>query len=83
MIENTIRIEQGQIRTVKDCLESKYQRKIPRDHQSLPWLVEHAVQCINRYHVGKDGKTSYQRRKGREFNTKVAEFWGMRLVFVA
>ena len=74
MIENTIRIEQGQIRAVTDCLEAKYQRKIPRDHQSIPSLVEHAVQCINRYRIGRDGKSAYQRVKGPQFNVRVAEF---------
>ena len=30
MIENTIRVEQGQIRTLRDGIESRYKKKIDR-----------------------------------------------------
>ena len=38
LIENTIRTEQGQIRTIRDGLEARYGRKIGREHHSLPWF---------------------------------------------
>ena len=74
LIENTIRTEQGQIRAVKDGLDTRYERKVSREHHSLPWLVEHSAQCLNRYMVGRDGKTAYERAKGRPFRVPAAEF---------
>ena len=43
-IENAIRTEQGLFRIIRDRLEARYKRKIPRDHPALPWMVEHALQ---------------------------------------
>jgi hypothetical protein len=31
----------------------------------LPWLIEYASVLLNRYMVGKDGKTAYERLKGK------------------
>ena len=40
----------------------------------MPWLVEAAAWTLNRYLVGKDGKTSYERVKGKSFELPVVEF---------
>ena len=73
-IENAIKQVQGQIRTMKDCLESRIATKITGEEAIFPWFVSHAAATINRYHVGQDGKTAYQRWKGKEFRREVAEF---------
>ena len=46
-IENAIRQTQGQIRAIKDCLESRLGRKITGDEVIFPWLVSHAAATIN------------------------------------
>ena len=64
-IERAIQYVEGQIRTMKLDFESHLGEKIPSDHNSIPWLVEYAAVLINRGQVGKDGKTAYERLKGK------------------
>merc|ERR1712240_75927 len=73
-VENAIRQVQGQIRTIKDCLQSRIGVKINGDEAIFPWLVSHAAATINRHHVGQDGKTAYQRWKGKPFRREITEF---------
>jgi hypothetical protein len=40
----------------------------------MAWLVEHAADVLNRYGIGKDGRTPYQRLKGRKFMGNMLKF---------
>ena len=40
----------------------------------MSWLVVHAGDVINKFRVGQDGKTSYERAKGKAFKREVVEF---------
>ena len=73
-VESAVRQVQGQIRTMKDALESRYGERIARDSHILPWLVMHAAATITRYRKDADGITAYRRWKGKEFKRAVAEF---------
>ena len=64
-IENAIKQIQGQIRTMKDCLDSRLGMKLTGEETIFPWLVSHAAATINRHHVGQDGETAYRRWKGK------------------
>ena len=81
-IEITVKIVEGQIRTLKCQLEHHLKQEIPVDHPLLPWLVRHAGATISRYQKGRDGMTAYRRLKGRDFVRNVIEFgecvWYMR-----
>ena len=72
--ENAILQVQGQFRVIKDALESRIGVRITGEATCVPWMVSHAAALINRYHVGLDGKTNYQRWKGKRFAREVAEF---------
>ena len=74
MVEAAIKQVQGQIRTMKDALETRYGGRIPEDHQCIPWLVQHAAQTMNRRRVDAYGVTPYKRWKGRKFGAHVTEF---------
>ena len=65
-IERAIQDEEGQIRTVKADLESKIGTKISSSHDIVPWLVEYAAVLLNRGQVGADGRTAYERLKGKK-----------------
>ena len=52
---------EGQVRVLKDGFEARLCKKVPSDHAALAWLVEFAAVLINRYEVGHDGKTPYER----------------------
>ena len=40
----------------------------------IPWMVEATAWALNRYEVGKDGKTTYESIKKKAFVPPVAEF---------
>ena len=64
-IENANRTVAAQIRTMRSALNTNLGCKVHRDHTSMTWLVKYAGTLINMFHVGKDGRTAYQRRKGK------------------
>ena len=39
--------------------------KLPLDSNLVPWIVRWAGICHSRYAVGKDGRTAYERMRGR------------------
>ena len=46
-------------------IEDGVDDKIPLDATIIPWIVRWAAICHSRYAVGKDGKTAYERLRGR------------------
>ena len=43
-------------------------------HPITTWIVNHAADVINKFQMGKDGKTSYERVKGKSFKKELVEF---------
>ena len=43
-------------------------------HPMLTWLVQHAADCLSKHQIGEDGKTAYERLKGKKFSRAVVEF---------
>ena len=64
----------GQVRTLKMSLETRYNRKIGEGHNILPWLIMYAAMLINICSIGEDGKTAYERRRGKKFKRELPEF---------
>ena len=65
---------QGQVRSLKLCLESRCKREILEDHPIWPWAVMYAAMLINICLVGEDGRTPYERRKGNRVKKELSEF---------
>ena len=74
VIERGVQTAEGQIRVLKDALESRIESKIPAEHSVIAWLVEFAGVLVNRYEVGHDGKTSYERLHGKASKLLGLEF---------
>ena len=55
-------------------MEEKYDIKLPKDHVILPWLVKYSGLALNVGSVGEDGKTAYERRRGKKFLRVLPEF---------
>ncbi len=66
LIENAIKSLEGMIRTTKDHIETKMKEKIAKDSPLFAWIVEAVGTMITRYRIGQDGKTPYQRLKGKK-----------------
>ena len=74
VIENAIGRVQGQIRTVRDALESRIGERVKGNDGVFTWLVRNAAASMNRYQVGSDGRTAHERLRGRRFRRDMAEF---------
>ena len=80
MIGSRIKQVQGQTRTLKDALSSRYGVKIPEDHECLPWLIRHAAFLRSRLKKDDSGRTPYEKWKGKPFKAPLVEF-GERVMY--
>ena len=62
------------VRTHKFALEQKLKRKLPSKQLIMTRLVEHGADVLNKYLVGKDGRTAYERVKGKTYSGEMYEF---------
>ena len=72
--ERAIQSVEGQARVMKNALEDRLGVRLPAKHPIMPWLFEWSALVLNRYEVGKDGRTSYERCKGKKAKTLGLEF---------
>ena len=77
VVERGIQTCEGQIRVLKDALEARIRDKVKSDHPVLTWLVEFAAVLVNRYEVGHDGKTPFERSRGKKSKMLGLEFGEM------
>eukprot|EP00974_Lingulodinium_polyedra_P066499 6436566-Lingulodinium_polyedra.AAC.1 len=59
---------------MKEALGSRYGERIPPNNPVVSWLPRHVGATLTRCIVGTDGKTAYERMRGRRFRKEVAEF---------
>lgn len=74
VIERAVQAIEGQARTIELALESRIGSEIPSDHDVVPWIFEYAATTINKGQVGADGKTAYERLKGKPAHLSGLEF---------
>ena len=72
--ERAVRTLVGLVRTLLLALQARMGETIDPACPIMWWLVEHAATLFRRYSIGSDGRTSYERSKGRRCNRKVFEF---------
>ena len=72
--ERAIQSVQGQVRVLKLALEKRWGMAIPHRHAVVPWIMEYAGFLLNTFEVGHDGKTSFERLKGRKSKVLGIEF---------
>ena len=78
--EATVGIVAGHVRTMKSALEAKIGLRISVERAIIKWMVEYAGVAYTRFKVGEDGRTAYQRLKGRRFGKPVVEI-GERVMY--
>ena len=66
-------------RSHRSAIEVWAKTKIKADHALVPWLVRHSAYVVTRTRIGSDGRTAYQRMKGRRSIEKLAPFAETRL----
>ena len=65
-IERAIQQVEGQIRTLRDALESNLGIKLRTDDCVVPWMVAHAGNLLTLYEIGPDGRSPFQRLRGAQ-----------------
>ena len=73
-IEAAVKEVRGMIKTLKSCLEDRIKEELPADAVILLWLIEYAGVNISRQKVHSDGKTSYEKLKGKKCSRSICEF---------
>ena len=73
-VEKAIQTVEGLTRTMKLSLEKKINKFIPSRHPLMTWLVEHVADILNKYVVGKDGRTAHERIRGKKYHGEMVEF---------
>ena len=74
VIERGIQSLQGQLRTMRSALEEKLGVVLCVEHGVWRWMTEYATFLLNRGEVGHDGKTAYERCKGKRGKIPGIEF---------
>ena len=72
--ERAVRSIEENVRLQKLALEERLGEKLPITHRAFPWLIEHAVDVLNKLQVGKDGRTAFERLKGKKFRGLLLPF---------
>ena len=74
LAERSVRTLEEQTRAFVVALEAHIKFKIPSTHPLLAWAIEHASFVLNKYMLGRDGRTAYGRLHGKESRDHLCEF---------
>ena len=74
LAEVTGRHVRDQARVMKLYLQGRIGREVLEDEPVMPWLLRWAAMSMSRFQKGRDGRTPYQRQKGRPCELEVVPF---------
>jgi hypothetical protein len=80
VVERAVQGVEGQVRVLKLALEERIGAKVPASHCIVTFLAEYSAYLLNRLEVGKDGKTAWERSRGKSGNVMGIEF-GEKVMF--
>jgi hypothetical protein len=70
VVERGIQSVLAQMKSMRSALEEKWGvAKIAAKHPIMAWLTEYAAHLLNRFEVGRDGRTAYERSKMKKATT--------------
>ena len=74
VVQRAVQSVEQFVRTLKSALDGRMAVKIDTLHPVLTWLCEYAGLLLSRLEVSSDGKTSYERVKGKPAQVIGVEF---------
>ena len=74
VVERGVQGVEGLIRTLLSACEERYGIRIKLQEKLVIFMAEYAAYLINRLEVGKDGKTAYERCRGKRSTVMAIEF---------
>ena len=81
LAELAVREIKGVARTLKFAAEEKHGTVLAPDHPALAFMVHYAGKVISLNQVGADGRTGYERRKGRRYKRELP-WWSEKVLFM-
>ena len=66
VVERAAQGVEGLIRTLKVACEERWGVTLGPEEKTVAFIAEYAAYLLNRLEVGKDGKTAYERCKGKK-----------------
>ena len=72
--ERSVQMFEEMVRVMKLSFETRIDERISVRHPLFAWIVGHAAETPNKYHLGADGRTPVQRLSGNRSTTATAEF---------
>ena len=69
-----VRLLKNHLRTLRCNLENEIGHRVPVRHPLVAWMASHAAALITWCAKGHDGRTAYQRVRGKEFRTRLLAF---------
>ena len=72
--ERAVRSLEEQTRVFKTAFQSSTKKVLEVDVPGMAWLVEHSADTLNKALVGTDGRTAYERVRGRPYRGQLYEF---------
>jgi hypothetical protein len=80
VVERAVQTIEGQVRVLKLALEERLGQEVPASHCIVTFLADYAAYLVNRLEVGKDGKTAWERSRGKSASVMGVEF-GEKVMF--
>ena len=80
LIERGIRSLEEMTRVLLLDLSERVGQRVSVQSRCFPWLVEHAADLLNKCHVASDGRTAFERLKGRPHRGQLHPF-GVAVMF--
>lgn len=74
LVENAVGMVKRQAKTMLSGLASRFKKELSTDRPWVYYLIRHAATIINRVQIGSDGKTRYERMRGKKFIGDMFEF---------
>ena len=72
--ERAVQDLEGGVRTHKLDLEAKLKTTLRIGRPCIAWMVEIVADIINKFKIGQDGRTAYERLKGKTYKGVIHEF---------
>ena len=72
--ERGVQSVEGVIRTLRSAFEERIGMRVKAEEKIVTFLAEYAAYLINKREIGKDGKTAYERNKGKRGEVLAVEF---------
>ena len=70
-MENAVMQIEGLVRSHRDALEVSQKISVSNESPLVPWLVKWAAFVYNRFSRDVNGKTPYEKTKGKSFNREL------------